>query len=120
MRSPALSSLVLTRLARSLHRCGSSMRVIEHNNEFLHSALSGERANTYGLVVLNSEDTAGGDEHGALLARLWSSMSYVICADGGANRLYDWVSPAERWRFVPHVIAGDLDSIRPEVRQQYR
>ena len=52
-----------------------------------------------------------------------------ICADGGANRLYDqaphWLgadgaqADAARGALVPDVIKGDLDSLRPEVRDFY-
>lgn len=55
----------------------------------------------------------------------FSSASLRICADGGANRLYDEVTrrragspdgPAH----LPTAIVGDLDSIRPEVADFYR
>ncbi|KDN38508.1 Thiamin pyrophosphokinase, partial [Tilletiaria anomala UBC 951] len=59
---------------------------------------------------------------------------YRICADGAANRLFDALSsrgfrdfaeagpvpmsPSEKGQFVPpNEIVGDLDSLRPEVRQ---
>ena len=50
-----------------------------------------------------------------------------ICADGGANRLYDaapsfvpHLSPVEARRHIkPTAIAGDLDSITKEVRRFY-
>ena len=36
-----------------------------------------------------------------------------MCADGGANRLYDRVD------WIPDLIVGDLDSLRPSVRKHY-
>lgn len=49
---------------------------------------------------------------------------YTICADGGANRLFD-LSPT--WRqasaaaieYIPDLIKGDMDSIRQEVVDHY-
>ena len=42
-----------------------------------------------------------------------------ICADGGANRLYEREQQGAT-ACHPHVIIGDLDSIRPEVAAHYR
>ena len=41
--------------------------------------------------------------------------SYIACADGGANRLYD----ATQGQVVPNVIIGDLDSLRIDVKKYY-
>lgn len=61
------------------------------------------------LVVLNSESFSAG-----LLSKLWRSCGTRICADGGANRLYD-LAP----ELVPDAIVGDLDSVRLDVRRFY-
>lgn len=58
---------------------------------------------------------------------VWSRARLRICADGGANRLFDDLpgqfpnesADSVRKRFVPDVIIGDLDSLRPEVRAFY-
>lgn len=85
------------------------------------------------LVILNAR---GDDEGKSLLRHLWSKATLRVCADGGANRLHDSFDvggehteeggdtpvgdPSEdRARFVPDVIVGDLDSLRPEVARYY-
>lgn len=44
---------------------------------------------------------------------------YRICADGGANRLYDSLSEQDRRRYLPDLIKGDLDSLRQDVEAFY-
>lgn len=53
------------------------------------------------------------------LIRFWSGTELHICADGGANQLYDYFSDSERHHFVPDFITGDFDSIRSEVKEYY-
>ncbi|GJQ13701.1 hypothetical protein GpartN1_g5492.t1 [Galdieria partita] len=65
------------------------------------------------LLFLNGENFSA-----SLVSRLWQSTAFSVCADGGSNRLYDCLGN-DRDRFIPNVIKGDLDSIRPEVMKYY-
>ncbi|ORY99371.1 Thiamin pyrophosphokinase [Syncephalastrum racemosum] len=53
--------------------------------------------------------------------RLWANAAFRFCADGGSNRLYDAFKHDQHKLdlYVPDQIAGDLDSIRDEVREFY-
>ncbi|KAJ1262587.1 hypothetical protein BS78_09G119800 [Paspalum vaginatum] len=59
--------------------------------------------------------------------RLWPRAALRVCADGGANRVFDGMpgllpgqDPDEvRQRHKPDVIKGDMDSVRPEVKEYY-
>lgn len=75
----------------------------------------------------------------AVFARLWTRSRYRLCADGGANRLYDMFSAGLEVRRgdyvgvlsscfvaanadgkqIPDSIHGDLDSLRNDVRDYY-
>ncbi|CAM9489681.1 unnamed protein product [Ectocarpus sp. 13 AM-2016] len=77
------------------------------------------------LVILNAQGT--GESEG-LLRHLWGRADLRVCADGGANRLHDSFGGGggdvedrhrDRARFVPDIIVGDLDSLRPEVARFY-
>ena len=50
---------------------------------------------------------------------MWSKCNLKVCADGGANRLFDSLSPETRADCIPNYIVGDLDSLRPEVKEYY-
>ena len=49
-----------------------------------------------------------------LLEHLLVKADLVVCADGGANWLYE--TQVER---LPDAVVGDLDSIKDEVKQYY-
>ncbi|RCV28913.1 hypothetical protein SEVIR_5G447100v4 [Setaria viridis] len=75
---------------------------------------------TYALVVLNQRLPR-------FAPLIWARARVRVCADGGANRVFDGMpellpgeDPAEvRSRYKPDVIKGDMDSIRPEVKEYY-
>ncbi|KAF8149854.1 thiamine pyrophosphokinase Thi80 [Crassisporium funariophilum] len=68
----------------------------------------------HALIILNQPFSL------ALLQRVWNSSQWHCCADGGANRLFDSFSLAkEREQYFPDLITGDLDSLRPDVREYY-
>ncbi|KAG8927174.1 hypothetical protein FRC01_007884 [Tulasnella sp. 417] len=65
------------------------------------------------LIVLNQPFAP------ALFKRIWEATHWHCFADGASNRVYDTLSAADREAHLPDLIKGDLDSIRPEVRQWY-
>ncbi|KAM0793285.1 hypothetical protein ACM66B_000746 [Microbotryomycetes sp. NB124-2] len=98
------------------------------------------------LIILNTPLV-----HDALFQEIWRAASVRICADGGANRLYNRYAERQQRRargteaetsdqaaaddvncsrtnstrhemsdaWLPDVIKGDFDSLRPHVRQYY-
>ncbi|KAH3661662.1 hypothetical protein OGAPHI_006512 [Ogataea philodendri] len=69
------------------------------------------------LIILNQEIRLPVEEFN----KLWRSSRLVVCADGGANRLFKYaqkhgLDPKE---LVPDYIIGDLDSIDPDVAAYY-
>jgi hypothetical protein len=88
----------------------------------------------FALVLLNTEEGCsylqpgeGGSPSAALLSAMWDHAAVIVVADGAANHLHDSAAGAEQQQRgsdpaaqrLPHFIAGDLDSIRPEVREFY-
>ncbi|KAJ4783345.1 thiamine pyrophosphokinase 1 [Rhynchospora pubera] len=75
---------------------------------------------TYAVIVLNQRLPR-------FAPLLWNRAQLRVCADGGANRVYDDMpelfpdqDPQEvRLRYTPDVIKGDLDSIRDDVKDFY-
>lgn len=102
--------------------------------KFLAERIAPEESSTYpDLLILNQPITQF-----AAFSRLWKHTRYRICADGGANRLFDmfqgdmvpqrnqfvWllldagVPEADRHQ-LPDAIHGDLDSLRNDVGDYY-
>jgi thiamine pyrophosphokinase len=56
-----------------------------------------------------------------IFQKLWSLSSFHICADGGANRLYDATrtTTIHPKVYIPDMIQGDLDSVREDTRAYY-
>lgn len=69
-----------------------------------------------GLIILNQKIHSQD-----LFSQVWSKTKYHICADGGANRLYDLFEQDSetRGKMLPDIITGDFDSLRPAVREYY-
>lgn len=70
------------------------------------------------LIILNSKLTSPPSK---ILKHLWKCCALRICADGGANRLYEATKHnlGDRDKYVPHLIVGDLDSLYDHVREYY-
>ncbi|KAF1838885.1 thiamine pyrophosphokinase [Decorospora gaudefroyi] len=69
------------------------------------------------LLILNQPIA-----HFTAFSRLWKHTGYRICADGGANRLFDMFQgdlTEQRAQYLPDIIHGDLDSLRDDVRDYY-
>ncbi|KAF2591533.1 hypothetical protein F2Q70_00037916 [Brassica cretica] len=100
------------------------MEVMSHSSSFLLPADEAS-AKRYALIVLNQNLPR-------FTPLVWEHVLEIIaklrlCADGGANRIYDELPlffPREdalliRNRYKPDVIKGDMDSIRPDVLHFY-
>lgn len=67
------------------------------------------------LLILNQKITIPD-----IFQNLWKNYNVHVCADGGANRLYEYFeTDAERCEFLPDYIVGDLDSIKKEIFDFY-
>ncbi|KAL5230507.1 hypothetical protein ABZP36_029283 [Zizania latifolia] len=95
---------------------------MSHSSAFLlpSSSSVAPAGSAYALVVLNQRLPR-------FAPLLWDRAQVRVCADGGANRLFDGMpellpgqDPDEvRARYKPDVIKGDMDSVRPEVMEYY-
>ncbi|KAG5561142.1 hypothetical protein RHGRI_004230 [Rhododendron griersonianum] len=96
--------------------------VITHSSTFLLPSIPTHNGPppTYALVLLNQPLPR-------FTPLLWRHAQLRICADGGANRVYDELPqllphedvPDLRNRYKPDIIKGDMDSVRQEVKDFY-
>lgn len=87
-----------------------------HFNEFLVSNYTdGKEGYSNHLIILNSKSFCP-----KLTVAIWNNCKYKICADGGANRLFDALDVQEREKYIPDYIIGDLDSVRNDVALFYQ
>lgn len=106
------------------------MSVIHENlflNDFNESNRQGNDGECLVLLILNSDGSCED-----LVRHLWNKVDLRVCADGGANRLYDMCHsahsqphpslpftprsfsalPSSSSLLLPDFVKGDLDSIR--------
>ena len=93
--------------------------------------LDDSKKTTTALIILNSP--IHDPSTNPVFTSLWNISTFRVCADGGANRLYDAtvskavhsdgdpqkVTDTDSNNFVPDLIRGDLDSLQPHVRSFY-
>ncbi|KAI5956476.1 THI80 [Candida jiufengensis] len=55
------------------------------------------------------------------LFSIWRHCELVVCADGGANRLYNFFKDETlRSKYIPNYIVGDFDSLTDNVKEYYK
>ncbi|EJS41675.1 thi80p [Saccharomyces arboricola H-6] len=70
------------------------------------------------LLILNQKI----DIPKPLFYKIWKLHDLKVCADGAANRLYDYLNDDEsiRTKYLPDYIIGDLDSLSEKIFNYYR
>lgn len=87
--------------------------------QFTSPLLDQETTHKTALIMLNYPMQS---PPSSLFTKLWAMSSGHICADGGANRLYQATKGLDdkNTEYIPDLIRGDLDSLLPDVRQYYQ
>ncbi|SSD61948.1 related to Thiamine pyrophosphokinase [Saccharomycodes ludwigii] len=80
---------------------------------------------TSAIIILNQEF----DITFKLFTKIWENYKLKICADGGANRLFEFLTKEQNIttsidtvlveKYLPNFIIGDLDSLKPEIADFY-
>lgn len=70
----------------------------------------------FGLIVLNQPL----ELRAAFYSKVWRNAVYHVGADGGANRVHDLAAPQDLAGVLSlDTVIGDLDSLRPEIREYW-
>ena len=102
----------------------AAMKVRRHVSPFVTSSGgNSDNETTSCLIILNRPMNRPPSR---IFQHLWDRSNYRICADGGANRLFDATTASSELKeksapgaYLPDKIKGDLDSLRPNVRVHY-
>lgn len=95
----------------SVHQVISKMAELTHCYDFRKKCNEKKKV----LVMVNSRSM-----NSSFALSLWSSFDTKVCADGGANRLFDGLDPEQVAEYHPDFIIGDLDSLRQDVCDAFR
>ncbi|KAL4489257.1 hypothetical protein ABPG72_006321 [Tetrahymena utriculariae] len=87
-----------------------SQQIFLIDNEFFNEGVKDENT-LYITIMLNRPQQID------LFQKVRQFTDFLVCADGGANRLYDLGSIRDY--YLPRAIVGDLDSIKPNVKKYY-
>lgn len=100
------------------HRFHFSQPTIMHSQVRYHDSPLMNTTDRIAIIILNSPIQK---PPSPLFWKLWNMADYRVCADGGANRLYDATVDmvVDNMNIIPTTIRGDLDSIRDDVKEYY-
>ncbi|KAF9582421.1 cAMP-dependent protein kinase subunit [Lunasporangiospora selenospora] len=91
-------------------------KYLDDPDKYRHRLASGN-GHRFALILLNQPIHI----QRRLFDNLWENATYRFCADGGANRLYDFLkTDEERSRYLPDYVRGDLDSLHDHVKEYYQ
>ncbi|KAI9879847.1 MAG: hypothetical protein M1830_006870 [Pleopsidium flavum] len=107
--------------SESLQECDSTFKQWRpafyiSNQHRQNSVARGDSSNPYALLLLNQPIS-----NSAVFSEICCGAQYIVCADGGANRLRELhLSSAGRDLCELDAICGDLDSIQDDVKDYYQ
>lgn len=83
----------------------------------LQECLNPPKSSQSVLLILNQEINIT-----QIFLKLWNNYDLRVCADGGANRLYNFFkdNDSERAKYLPDYIVGDFDSLKVETEEYYK